>query len=299
MKAKQFVVLALSGLLFIACNKDDKDEKHVPVQFGSGITAMETKVSGAQENEWDENDRIGVFMVAKGTTTVKDGAANKAYVAKTEGTGVKFSPASADQTLFYPEDNSKVDFIAYYPHTSAIDNYEISLDVADQTEGVAPDLMTAAATNGGAGYDKEQKTTPVEMTFQHRLSKIVLTTTPGSGISEQELEGMNVKITGLCTKAKYNVSTNTLSDPTDPQAILPESRSAGKYYEAILLPQSIPTNAALVFEVDGATYALSLNYTAFQAGVKYNIAVTVSRTSAGLSAGITGWTEETTTGTAY
>lgn len=301
MKTKLFAMLALSGLLFIACDKDDKDDKRVPVRFGSGITAMETKVSGQTENQWDGNETIGVFMVETGSTTVKDGADNIPYRAASEGTGTTFAPVSTAQTIYYSSaESDKVDFIAYYPHTTAIEAYVISLDVADQQQGLAPDLMTTAANNGGAGYNYKHNA-PVEMTFEHRLSKIAIKTTAGAGLTEADLTNLSVTLKGLNTKANYNIYTNALSDLSTPADIFLQKVEEGKLFEAILIPQSF-SEASLEFALNNTSrdvYSLTVPYDAFLKNNKYIVNTTISRKEVGISATITGWTENNSNGTAW
>ena len=78
------------------------------VPFPEGISFL------SDIDTWDLNDGIGIYMVENGTQTVVDNAANRRYVTAA-GDG-RFSPASENQTIYFPlDENNKVDFIAYYP----------------------------------------------------------------------------------------------------------------------------------------------------------------------------------------
>ncbi len=51
---------------------------------------------------------------------------------------------SQNSPIYYPEDNSAVDFIAYYPYSETISDYKnYPIDLSNQTKQNAIDLMTA------------------------------------------------------------------------------------------------------------------------------------------------------------
>ncbi len=113
MTKRTYLFLAAAAALTLAsCSNDDDfadrpGDGRVAVNFSGGITL--TRATG---DAWDLNDGIGIYMVETGTQNVVDNAANRRYVTAA-GDG-SFSPASEDQTIYFPLDaNNKVDFIAY------------------------------------------------------------------------------------------------------------------------------------------------------------------------------------------
>lgn len=143
MTKRTYLFLAAAAALTLAsCSNDDDfanrpGDGRVAVNFSGGITL--TRATG---DAWDLNDGIGIYMVENGTQNVVDNAANRRYVTAA-GDG-RFSPASEDQTIYFPLDaNNKVDFIAYYPQDALTGN-TYAVDVTDQSAPPRPSTCCGA-----------------------------------------------------------------------------------------------------------------------------------------------------------
>ena len=77
---------------------------------------------------------------------------------------------SKNSPIYYPEDNSAVDFIAYYPYSETISDYKnYPIDLSNQTKQNAIDLMTAV------NLTNRQLASPQgNLQFKHLLAKLVL-----------------------------------------------------------------------------------------------------------------------------
>jgi hypothetical protein len=296
MKKKYFFMTATLEVALVwaivSCNKiDNKDNDPVDnspkaVQFTSAIgnMAQQTRTNG---DAWVQDDAIGVFMVDKGGTNVLEGAINKLY--KASASNNTLTPAESN-TIYYPTDDTDVDFIAYYPYKGSINSLgTYSVDVATQANPANIDLLYAKTTGG---YKKSSQSN-VSLAFKHQLTKLILNviapTDPSSSLSE-----MTVVINGLNTKANFNLATGALETSNTPATITPLTIMAGKY-EAIILPETIAANQVtveftinpsttpeiFVWKVDAGTFAPETVYT-------YNVSLV--RTGVSVSGTINQWT---------
>lgn len=164
---KLFPLALLASATMVSCNGKvepaAQDEK-VAVQFGSSINATTRAVN----DKWTSGDQIGIFMTGENKTlsesSIREEADNIAY--RTEGNGA-FSPVTAEQIIYFPMDGD-VDFYAYYPYTAQVNDYRIALDLTDQSNQEALDLMFAKVG------DCNKSNPQVELKFSHLLSNLIL-----------------------------------------------------------------------------------------------------------------------------
>ena len=104
--------LALSVLLLTACQNDEETmqtDARVALQVTSGIQTR------AYDATWEANDEIGIFGFTQGDAPTQ-AYSNVRYVTKS-GNGT-FTPDGT--TIYLPTDDSYLDFVAYYPHTTSL-----------------------------------------------------------------------------------------------------------------------------------------------------------------------------------
>ncbi len=311
MKTTRILTAAIAlATLLASCGKETPNENPggpVAVSFTAGIEEAaagdpaalpSTRASGT---EWADGDAIGIFMVGHGGATVAEGAANRQYVTAPGGSAGSssagdgaFAPATAADAMYYPMDGSAVDFVAYYPF-AADASLDTPLPVAVATAQSADnqstfDLLWAKADTG---YSKNSSGA-VALSFGHSLAKIVMNTVAGTGVAAADLAGMTVSITGMNTRASFDLSDGTLDAPGTPAAITPRTATDGSAYDAIILPGSYSADAVKVlFTLDGSgetfTWTLTAAEAAFEAGSEYIYEVTLSRTGVSVTGTITPW----------
>lgn len=273
----------LAAATMVSCNGKvepaAQDEK-VAVQFGSSINAA----SRAVNDKWTAGDQIGIFMVGENKVLSKDAiseeADNIAY--RTEGDGA-FSPVAAEQIIYFPM-NGDVDFYAYYPYTPEVNDYRIALDLTDQSNQEALDLMFAKVSGCNKSNPK------VELQFSHLLSNLILEVQPGTGLTQADLAELTVKVKDANTKATFNLVDGTISGEETPKGFTMKTVEAGKRYEAILFPtesESREIEFDLNNDHDGPfTWTMK---SALKGGSQYHHQVTLSRTAAEVSGSIKPW----------
>lgn len=281
--AKLFPLALVAAAAMVSCNGKvepaAQDEK-VAVQFGSSINAA----SRAVNDKWTAGDQIGIFMVGENKVLSKDAiseeADNIAY--RTEGDGA-FSPVAAEQIIYFPM-NGDVDFYAYYPYTPEVNDYRIALDLTDQSNQEALDLMFAKVSGCNKSNPK------VELQFSHLLSNLILEVQPGTGLTQADLAELTVKVKDANTKATFNLVDGTISGEETPKGFTMKTVEAGKRYEAILFPtesESREIEFDLNNDHDGPfTWTMK---SALKGGSQYHHLVTLSRTAAEVSGSIKPW----------
>jgi hypothetical protein len=275
-----------AALCLCACgnSEDPLDGEPVPVQFHAvDITGVQTRVSGAAGNQWDNNDAIGIYKVDAATQPV-DGDANKQYRTFSASPGT-FISVSGDE-VYYPA-SGNVGFIAYYPYsTAATASLTVPVSVAVQTSQAGIDLLyakTAVAYNKTSGA--------VNLPFAHQLVKLNMTVQPGDGFSD--LSGLTVVIKGMNTAATFNLSTGSGLDAQSAPADITPHDAGGYAYEAILLPLAFPGSSHKVeFTVGGNTYTWNMSNDitgGLTGGYKYNYTIKVNKTDISVHGTITHW----------
>jgi endonuclease G len=285
------VAFAAALLLFVAaCRKDRAndviDVAANEVRFSASINGQ--LVTKAANNAWDANDAIGVFMKT-GTGLSNALASNKSYTT-TAGDG-EFKPTATDQAIFYPETGT-VDFVAYYPYKQALAGTSYSVNVTDQTNQAAIDLMYAQA-NGIS-----RSSNAAQLVFAHQLSKLEITVKNGTGVPA--LTGLSATIVGLKTTAAFDLASGTLSSQAQVANIQAKTgvKNGVTIAEAIVVPTTDETGTKVVFAIAGKTYTWTLPAGArFDAGKKYTAEVELrgqggdSGIAATIKTSIVNWTD--------
>lgn len=257
-----------AALVLVACQKKGAPAgipgPGVAIRFTSAVD--EHAVTRASGNTWNANDSIGVFMnAAPGGTNL---AANKKYTTTGDG---NFT-AHGDHILGYPEDGSSVNFSAYYPYQPGLTGSIYKINLANQNNPQAIDLMYAGnATN----FSKTSTTSP-NLNFEHQLVRVTLTVSSGNGAL---LDGLDAIFQGLNTQADFNLSSGSFSAGTAVADIPARVTISGaaQTVTAILLPLADAAGKKVQFTLpSGSTYTWAFPAgTTFEKGRSYNYIVTL------------------------
>lgn len=281
-----FVCAMMTAVLFSSCSSSEDEqntENQQPVELQI-VTSINTRAVNAK---WTEGDQIGVFAL-KGTTQEYS---NMSYVT-TEGNG-EFLPTEEEKTIMLPYDGSDFIIAAYYPYTDSAASGTYSIDVRNQDNQEAIDLLVATPVDGVS------KVSPVaSLEFTHKLVKIALTMRPGDGITADQLAGMTVTISGQPTTGTCDVINNGDIVATSNSAydITLYTSNEGTSSEAILLPADTTEGMILTFSIPGAgDYKWAVNSAAksqsFVPGNKYKYDITINKTSLSVNASIEDWVD--------
>ena len=284
MNKKTFSAVALATLLLTACQNDEETmqtDARVALQVTSGIQTR------AYDDQWEKGDEIGIFGFTQGDAPTQ-AYSNVRYV--TTGGDGAFTPDGT--TIYLPTDGSSLDFVAYYPHTTDLENGIYTVDVEDQSDQSTIDLMAA-----GMQTANRIKNT-VTFNFEHKLSKIVLTFKPGDGMALSELTGMKVQLTNQQTLATFDVTQpdgEVVVGTNTPATLTLNTDADGTSSEGIVLPSANFDGMTIHLELeDGGSFFNwdlnnSQNADKFEAGKKYVYDITVNKTRLDVTATITDW----------
>jgi hypothetical protein len=251
---KMILTLAGIALLLSSCSKEDADEAVIiPESVEAIFTPRSQEATRATATSWEAGDLVGIFALKEGmplsTDAVYDGKANIAYENSVDGPIGLFS--AAINPIRFPADGSAIDFVAYYPYTTAVSSdYQLPIDLSQQSPLSAIDLMYATATG-------QTKANPsVSLTFTHSLSRFELTLTTDEGVL---LDGASLTIDNVLTKGSMDLATGTITAGTTTGSITPvtstDAATNSVTASAILLPgQQTDALTVHILLADGKQY---------------------------------------------
>lgn len=283
---------ALSTLALMSCtNNDDNSE-----WYGSeGIvftTAIQSRVSG---NTWNANDEVGIYMMNAGSGIEAATAQNKKYIAQTNGT----LTAAPGNGIYLPE-SGNVDFIAYYPYTTSVSGNKLAVNVSDQSNPAAIDLIYSNGTKGIAATTA----TTISLGFTHQLTKVTLNVTKDETI--ETLNGLAVNIKGISTEGEFNLADGTLTATAGTNnkdvAMYIDAQGTTATATAIILPTAASTDQTsllnLTFNLNGQSFTHTISdVSSFKKGtnVSFNANLSINNGKPVVTVGnatINNWTEK-------
>lgn len=282
---------ALSTLALMSCtNNDDNSE-----WYGSeGIvftTAIQSRVSG---NTWNANDEVGIYMMNAGSGIEAATAQNKKYIAQTNGT----LTAAPGNGIYLPE-SGNVDFIAYYPYTTSVSGNKLAVNVSDQSNPAAIDLIYSNGTKGVAATTA----TTISLGFTHQLTKVTLNVTKDETI--ETLNGLGVNIKGISTEGEFNLADGTLTATAGTNnkdvAMYIDAQGTTATATAIILPTAASTDQTslnLTFNLNGQSFTHTISDASiFEKGtnVSFNAKLSINNGKLVVTVGnatISNWTEK-------
>lgn len=282
---------ALSTLALMSCtNNDDNSE-----WYGSeGIvftTAIQSRVSG---NTWNANDEVGIYMMNAGSGIEAATAQNKKYIAQTNGT----LTAAPGNGIYLPE-SGNVDFIAYYPYTTSVSGNKLAVNVSDQSNPAAIDLIYSNGTKGVAATTA----TTISLGFTHQLTKVTLNVTKDETI--ETLNGLGVNIKGVSTEGEFNLADGTLTAiaGTNNKDVVMyiDAQGTTATATAIILPTAASTDQTslnLTFNLNGQSFTHTISDASiFEKGtnVSFNANLSINNGKPVVTVGnatISNWTEK-------
>lgn len=242
----------------------------------------------AHDATWEAGDEIGIFGQPEDESQT---AWSNVRYTTTTGNG-SFAPAQGVGPIYLPVNDTDVDFVAYYPYTASLTDGVYTVNVTDQSNQSAIDLMAASTRTAN------RENPAVAFNFVHKLSKIDITFKPGTGMTDADLAGMTVQLSGQQTAATFEVTqpesavSVTIGEPV---TLNLKTSADGKSAEGIVLPSDNYDGVVLHLELaDGNSFFNwtlneSQNAQSFEAGKKYVYTITVNRTGLGVSATINDW----------
>lgn len=243
---------ALSTLTLMSCTNNDDNSEWYRSEGIVFTTAIQSRVSG---NTWNANDEVGIYMMNAGSGIEAATAQNKKYIAQTNGT----LTAAPGNGIYLPE-SGNVDFIAYYPYTTSVSGNKLAVNVSDQSNPAAIDLIYSNGTKGVAATTS----TTISLGFTHQLTKVTLNVTKDETI--ETLNGLGVNIKGISTEGEFNLADGTLTATAGTNnkdvAMYIDAQGTTATATAIILPTAASTDQTslnLTFNLNGQSFTHTIS----------------------------------------
>lgn len=235
---------AVPALLLTACSKDNdtgdypgtnespSGDIRFEIGFATPAATMgadlpQTRVTTDSQfkSTWDDGDAIGIFACKKGETLSEmpsDNTFNNVKLTYNKATG------TWSGTAYWPMDNSRLDFYAYYPYQGdgtlkpAAIAFSVKTDQRAAADYSASDLLTAKAPNGNNGYGKGET---VSLSFSHPLAMMQVTLDDSKGAIDPN-EEVVVLLQGVKAKAALNLNAINGAAPGSEVTIAPADNDA-------------------------------------------------------------------------
>lgn len=276
---------------------------NIATSISGGIESAEATATRATGEEFEDGDKIGVYVVdLDGTgagTGTSTGAGSGAGTLKNSGNradNVRFTFDKGkgawvpSQEIYWKDMKTHIDVYGYYPYTTTVS------DVNNLTFTVRKDQSEGADNGGQAGYDasdllwgKAEDVAPtgkvIMLPFTHRLSKVHVSLEKGSGFKDDEWTAAAKEVIILNTNriASIDIATGAViaSGNDRETGIIPIKD--GDSFNAIVVPQSIPSGTTFIsITVAGVSYKFTLNeILRLSSSKQYNFTIEVNKRGEG------------------
>ena len=343
MKTTYFLFLAMAFATLTACSSDEsgpQKQDNMRINLGISVnsasaTRSMTDATAMQDDDFVDGAPVDIFIYEKPTnsesvtTTYGTNGLLACTVSSTSaGISTLTLPAMYSSTaLSWPTNhNSKVNITGYYPHGVITDastatekqNFMVQADQSSIDNYKASDLMYGQANSGN---DITRTNDAQVVAFTHKLSKINIELTAGTGLTAANLEGAQVSIVSVQratnivpnTGALATATTSTISNVIALMVSDANTNSTIDVGElkgsAIIVPQTITeldgtkefirvtlNNGGVLSYKPADPMGGSTNQMVFNGSKKYTYQITVNLTGLTVQASITNWGTETYTG---
>lgn len=292
-------ILSVCAVALCACSSEtgESEQPDTPPTPPDPAAKWPIRISSVQEtlgsdDAFEEGDKIGVYVVNRNS----DGSQ---VALKTEGNYIDNrmyvlrSTWTSAVPEYWKDATTHADFYMYYPYTTTIANVE-ALPWSVRTNQSAASDYKASELLIGKTLDAAPSENAVSISAKHAMAQVVITLAAGKGFSTASLASaqVSVRINNVRTHATANLATGIVTATEDKGYVTPMRE--GSVYKAIVVPQQLDKGHLITVTVDGTDFNLQKDprLTAFEQGHRYQMTVTLSKTSGGMSVGIVNWSDD-------
>ena len=271
-KARQAWTKLFGMALLVAVTASCKRNNEVfvdqqSIHFTSTIAGqITTRANGVA---WDPGDKIGVFMVNTGQEL-----SGTSLVNNINNTPFTINGGIFQSTMPVYLPKTSVDFVAYYPQ-QAIENFSYPIDLTNQTNQAALDLM----------YSKDAKginpgTVSIPLVFNRQLSRLAINLTINN-TNALKASQLKATLSEATTKASFDLRNGTLSPGTEKQAIqayVTTKSDNNALVELTLLPGENITGKKIKFESpSGESFSWNIpTFATLEKGTRYTVNININ-----------------------
>lgn len=276
-----FVVFALMA---VSCTKETVASQDAGLMSFHFNYPSSTKANDAG---FAEGDKCGVYITEYNGETQVPLQVSGNYV---NNVGFIFSNSnwSAVSNVYWSD--KKMDIYAYYPYISpnpsSVDECRFSVATDQSTEATANSLSGYEASDflwacsEGVQKGSGQAQEPVEMTFSHKMSKLIVVLAKGdnfTGDISEFTDGASLYVHNTVPEATIDMATGTVSKYIFGEVEAIKCRKVdAQRFEAIIVPQRLPSIRPFLELVSGDVSLMAEKDFNFKEGVVYTITLTLN-----------------------
>ena len=273
MKKILFITL-VTALLVGGCTKsDDEITSSKEMRF----VAEYPSVTRATSSAFETGDVMGIFVTQHEGDVALPLQVSGNYANNSKGTfdGSKWSNSPS---IFWAE--GKFDIYAYYPYgkPASVDEYTFTVALDQSTPKTADALSGYEASDFlWAKAEGVSQMGTVPLTFNHRLSKIVVNLIKGEDYAGEVPTEAIVRIHSTVPAAKIDLASGmvVMDSYVTPQSIRTKKLEDG-VYTAIIVPQRLQTRRPFIEIVsEGVSYLVESSFV-FRSGIQHTINITLN-----------------------
>jgi hypothetical protein len=267
LRTHYILALIMGSCIVSGCDKDGHPRP--PYTPHAAVSTLTTSLSGTEgTSSWSSGDIIGISAYRAGSASLHASFGHKAY--RTTN-GLTFSPLNPENKIFYPADGTALDLVAFYPYKPLVREHEYEIDIRKQNSPKDIDLLYSA---NAKNQDRHAESS--HLIFKHALSKLVIETKPGTGLSANDLVGMSLSLSDVYTQGRFWLPDGSLL-PQGTSGSL-DMHANGLCHQAILLPGAFAAARLHISLASGETFEGPLPELNLLAGTRYHYVVNVHKT---------------------
>ena len=290
-----YILLPVAALFIIGCANDAGVEPHsapdgsVPLQFSTAVISPMTgsatrAATDIHEGAFAAGETFYAYFPENIRVGETESAAHTIYTTTSTNT-----PTAATQPYFVAGESSAT-VHAYYPATvtNVSTSFSVLLDQTTDANYKASDLMYATAT-----VSKTSASVATPLTFTHKMSKIIVSVTAGTGISVIKkvriVGGYNtIALSGLdCTLGALSNAIGTADNAC--VKLYEDNTGAASVSCAALIPPQTISGGFLQIVTNEGTATFSLTDKTFASGYSYTYTLQMTLAAINVNTDITDW----------
>lgn len=271
-------------VLFAACNRVTPEPEPVPTPPEPEKMPIAITRAATSESEFQNGDMVGLYVVNYDGDFAGSLATNGNYVDNMRVTYYQgiWTPL---QPIYWLDTDTKADFYCYYPYRDKItDISKFNVSVEEDQSSLGAYRTSDFLWGKVSGVKPTPE--PVEVTLDHKMSRLVVSLVAGNGYSDSDLATAGVMICSVKTGAQINLATGVVSPTGNTSEVRPYAD--GEAFCACLVPQTISDADFVKINLGDRTYTLKQSLT-LETGKQHKCTITVSKTDQGINVGISDW----------
>lgn len=265
----------------------------IPINFTTKVSKADTRVTNTA---FEKGDKIGLYAMLPSTPITE-----KRYIDNLQlecGEKNAFIP---EKTVFYPAGDATLNFISYYPYQSTgIGTGQSTIPVSVQTDQSSTKALSISDFMIASEKNVESSEDAVVLHYKHKLTKIKITITAGTGEDITKIYKANPQIiaVGFKSKAEYDTETDSFLNLAEEADITPYGEwnivngvLTGK--EFIIIPQDADTDTqSFVMEWNGKLYTCPMPQLKMTGSTQCQIDIKAMQSTSHSLTGVTGKVED-------